>query len=115
MIPSVSILCQPTVALVDEVVDNRGTRELATEYLNYLYSDEAQALEAQNYYRPSTQSVYDQFVFDTDSKVITEIPADGRWIIDDVELTNIDHFGGWTAAKEKHFYDGGLFDSIYEE
>lgn len=115
VIPSVSILCQPTVALVDEVVDNRGTRELATEYLNYLYSDEAQALEAQNYYRPSTQSVYDQFVFDTDSKVITEIPADGRWIIDDVELTNIDHFGGWTAAKEKHFYDGGLFDSIYEE
>ena len=114
VVPSVSILCQPTVAVVDEVVDNRGSRDVATEFLNYLYSDEAQRLEAQNYYRPSTQSVYDEFVFHTDSKTVTEIPADGKWIIDGVDLTNIEHFGGWKAAKEKHFYDGGLFDSIYE-
>ena len=114
VVPSVSILCQPTVAVVDEVVDDRGSRDVATEFLNYLYSDEAQRLEAQNYYRPSTQSVYDEFVYDTDSKTITEIPADGKWIIDGVDLTNIEHFGGWKEAKEKHFYDGGLFDSIYE-
>ena len=114
VIPSVSILCQPTVALVDEVVDDRGTRDVSTEYLNFLYSDEAQHVEAQNYYRPSTQSVYDEYIFDTDSTTITAIPEDGKWIIDSIELTNIDHFGGWKAAKEKHFYDGGLFDSIYE-
>ncbi len=115
VIPSVSILCQPTVAVVDEVVDDRGTRDVATEFLNYLYSDEAQRLEAQNYYRPSTQSIYDEFVFDTDSKTITEIPSDGKWIIDSVELTDIEHFGGWKEAKAKHFVDGGLFDTIYEE
>jgi sulfate transport system substrate-binding protein len=115
VIPSVSILCQPTVAIVDEVVDDRGTRDVATAYLEYLYSDEAQALEAENFYRPSTQSVYEQFVSDTDSNVITEIPSDGKWIVDNIELTNIDHFGGWTEAKAKHFADGGLFDSIYEE
>ena len=55
VVPSVSILCQPTVAVVDEVVDERKTREVATEYLNYLYSDDAQRLEAQWYYRPSNQ------------------------------------------------------------
>lgn len=115
VVPSVSILCQPTVAVVDEVVDDRDTRDVATAYLEYLYSDEAQELEAQNYYRPSTQSVYDEYIYDTDSKVITEIPEDGKWIIDDIELTDIDHFGGWTEAKQKHFVDGGLFDSIYEE
>ena len=53
VVPSVSILCQPTVSVVDEVVDKRGTRDVATEYLNYLYSDEAQKLEAEWYYRPS--------------------------------------------------------------
>jgi sulfate transport system substrate-binding protein len=115
VIPSVSILCQPTVAIVDEVVDNRGTRDVATAYLEYLYSDEAQALEAQNFYRPSTQSVYDQYVYDTDSNVITEIPSDGKWIVDSVTLTDINHFGGWKEAKAKHFADGGVFDSIYEE
>ena len=55
VVPSVSILCQPTVAVVDEVVDKRGTRDVATEYLNYLYSDEAQKLEAEWYYRPSDE------------------------------------------------------------
>lgn len=55
VVPSVSILCQPTVSVVDEVVDKRGTRDVATEYLNYLYSDEAQKLEAEWYYRPSDQ------------------------------------------------------------
>lgn len=115
VIPSVSILCQPTVAVVDEIVDDRGTRDVATAYLDYLYSDEAQEIEAQNYYRPSTQSVYDEYVYDTDSRTITALPEDGTWIIDDIELTNIDHFGGWKEAKQTHFVDGGLFDQIYEQ
>lgn len=115
VVPSVSILCQPTVAIVDEVVDDRGTREVATAYLEYLYADEAQELEAQNYYRPSTESVYNEYIYDTDSKVITEIPEDGKWIIDDIDLTDINHFGGWAEATNVHFVDGGLFDSIYEE
>jgi sulfate transport system substrate-binding protein len=115
VIPSVSILCQPTVAVVDEVVDNRGTRDVATEYLNYLYSEEAQKLEAENYYRPSNETVLKQYETTTDSNTITEIPSDGKWIISNVELTDISHFGGWKEAKAKHFADGGLFDSIYEE
>jgi sulfate transport system substrate-binding protein len=115
VIPSVSILCQPTVAVVDEVVDSRGTREVATEYLSYLYSDDAQRLEAENFYRPSNQSILSEYEYDTDSKTITEIPEDGKWIISNIELTDISHFGGWKEAKAKHFADGGLFDSIYEE
>ena len=115
VIPSVSILCQPTVAVVDEVVDERGTREVATAYLEYLYSEDAQRLEAENYYRPSNPDVLAEFVFDTDEKTITEVPDDGKWIIEDIELTDINHFDGWTAALEKHFVDDGVFDSIYEE
>ena len=115
VVPSVSILCQPTVAVVDEVVDSRGTRDVATEYLQYLYSDEAQKLEAKNYYRPSNQEILAEYTADGDSNTITEIPSDGKWIITNVELTDISHFGGWKEASEKHFTDGPLFDSIYEE
>ena len=115
VIPSVSILCQPTVAIVDPVVDERGTRDVATAYLQYLYSDEAQRIETENYYRPSTKAIYDEYILDSDSTTITEIPSDGKWILDSVELTDIAHFGGWTEAQAKHFADGGLFDSIYEE
>lgn len=114
--PSVSILCQPTVAIVDEVVDSRGTRDVATEYLSYLYSDEAQRIEAENYYRPSDEAILAEYTLDTDSKTITEIPADGKWIITDgFALTDIAHFGGWTEAAAKHFADGAIFDSFYEE
>lgn len=115
IVPSTSILCQPTVAIVDEVVDSRGTRDVATEYLQYLYSDEAQKLEAENYYRPSNESILAEYETTGESNVITEIPADGKWIITNVELTNIEHFGGWKEASEKHFVDGALFDSIYEQ
>jgi sulfate transport system substrate-binding protein len=115
VVPSVSILCQPTVAIVDEVVDKRGTREVATEYLNYLYSDEAQRLEAEWYYRPSNSDILAEYAYEGEGKTITELPADGKWIITDIDLTDIAHFGGWTAATEKHFADGALFDSIYEE
>lgn len=116
VVPSTSILCQPTVAVVDKVVDKKGTRDVATEYLKYLYSDEAQKLEAENYYRPSNHTILAEFETKTDSNVITEIPKDGKWIITyNVDLTDIDHFGGWDKANEKHFVDGALFDRIYEE
>ncbi|MGN1392790.1 MAG: sulfate ABC transporter substrate-binding protein [Succinivibrionaceae bacterium] len=114
VVPSVSILCQPTVALVDEVVDDRGTREVATGYLNYLYSPEAQKLEAQWYYRPSNETVLNEFKYEGKDKVIKSIPQDGKWIITNVDLTNIAHFGGWTVTAKKHFANGGIFDSIYE-
>ena len=97
--PSVSILCQPTVAVVDEVTRVNGTRRLAEEYLNYLYSDEAQHLAAQYYYRPSNPDILAQY---------------GDRFDLSVELVTIDDFGGWAAAQEKFFADGGEFDMIYE-
>lgn len=115
VVPSVSILCQPTVAIVDEVVDERGTREVATEYLSYLYSDEAQRLEAENYYRPSNEEILAEYATEDEGNTITELPEDGKWINTNVELTDISNFGGWTEATETHFVDGGIFDSIYEE
>ncbi len=98
--PSVSILAQPSVAVVDSVVDKRGTREAATEYLSYLYSDEAQRVAGKNYYRPSDPEILNEFadVFDLD-----------------VNLVTIDDFGGWDKAQTEHFADGGVFDQIYEE
>ena len=98
--PSISILAQPSVAVVDEVVDNRGTRDVATEYLSYLYSDEAQRIAGDNYYRPSNQEILKEYsdVFDLD-----------------LELVTINDFGGWDEAQEKHFADGGVFDQIYEQ
>lgn len=115
VVPSVSILCQPTVAVVDEVVDKRGTRDVATEYLYYLYSDEAQKLEAEWYYRPSDEDILSEFVYEGDSNTLTELPEDGKWIITSVDLTDISHFGGWSKATATHFADGGLFDAIFEE
>lgn len=98
--PSISILAQPSVAIVDEVVDKRGTREVATEYLSYLYSDEAQKIAGDNYYRPSNEEILKEYsdVFNLD-----------------INLVTIDDFGGWDEAQEKHFADGGIFDQIYEE
>lgn len=97
--PSVSILCQPTVAVVDEVTRMNGTRRLAEEYLNYLYSDEAQHLAAQYYYRPSNEEILAQY---------------GDRFDLDVQLFTIDAFGGWQEAQERFFSDGGEFDRIYE-
>ncbi|MBQ8707028.1 MAG: sulfate ABC transporter substrate-binding protein [Succinivibrionaceae bacterium] len=115
VVPSISILCQPTVAVVDEVVDDHGTREVATDYLNYLYSDEAQRVEAKWYYRPSNQAILKEFAHTSNSNTITSIPADGKWIVTNVELTDIGHFGGWKQTIAKHFANGALFDSIYEK
>ena len=115
VVPSVSILCQPTVAVVDEVAKKHKTTDAAKEYLSYLYSEAAQEIEAQNFYRPSNKDVYAKYVFTAEGNTIKEIPADGKWINDNINLTNIEHFGGWTAARAKHFADGANFDQIYEQ
>lgn len=98
--PSISILAQPSVAVVDSVVDSKGTREVATEYLSYLYSDEAQRIAGDNYYRPSNQEILQEYadVFDLN-----------------INLVTIDDFGGWEEAQQTHFTDGGIFDQIYEK
>ena len=97
--PGISILAQPSVAVVDAVVDEKGTRDVATEYLNYLYSDDAQRIAGDNYYRPSNEDILKEYsdVFDLD-----------------INLVTIDDFGGWKEAQETHFSDGGVFDQIYE-
>lgn len=97
--PSVSILAQPSVAVVDEVVDYRDTRAVATEYLNYLYSDEAQEIVAENYFRPTNEKILKKYsdTFDLN-----------------IDLANISDYGGWDEVQEKHFTDGGIFDQIYE-
>ena len=99
VIPSISILAEPSVAIVDKVVDKRGTRELATEYLNYLYSDEGQHIAAKNHYRPSNKEILAQYKeFDPN-----------------VNLISIERFGGWDKAQGTHFSNGGIFDQIYEK
>jgi sulfate transport system substrate-binding protein len=97
--PSISILAQPSVAVVDYVVDKRDTRDVATEYLIYLYSDDAQRIAAENYYRPSNENILNEYsdVFDLN-----------------MELVTIKDFGGWDEVQSKHFADGGIFDEIYE-
>ncbi|MDO5680806.1 MAG: sulfate ABC transporter substrate-binding protein [Pelistega sp.] len=98
--PSLSILCEPPVAIVDSVVDKKGTRELATAYLKFLYTEEAQKVIAKNFYRP------------TDEKVKAE--TQDRFA--KLDLVTIDkEFGGWTQAQEKFFKDGGEFDLIYKK
>jgi sulfate transport system substrate-binding protein len=98
--PPLSILAEPPVAIVDENVDKKGTREVATEYLNYLYSDEGQRLAGKHYYRPSNPDITKEFsdVFVLNMRLVT---------IDDPL------FGGWEVAQKRHFDDGGLFDKIY--
>ena len=97
VVPSISILAEPPVAVVDKVVDRHGTRALAEEYLKYLYSPEAQDLAAKNYYRPRLESVA--------AKYAANFPK--------VPLITIDQFGGWNKAQSTHFADGGTFDQIY--
>ena len=98
VVPSVSILAEPPVAVVDKVVDKRGTRAVAEAYLQYLYSPEAQELEAQNFYRPRLESVA--------AKYAANFPKIPLFTIDET-------FGGWDKAQKTHFADGGVFDQIY--
>lgn len=97
VVPSVSILAEPPVTVVDKVVDKRGTRDVATAYLQYLYSPEGQKIAGDNYYRPTDPKVAAQF-----DKLFPKI-----------KLFSVDELGGWTQAQRLHFNDGGLFDAIY--
>ncbi|MEW6199406.1 MAG: sulfate ABC transporter substrate-binding protein [Planctomycetota bacterium] len=96
--PSISILAEPPVTVVDKTVDKRGTRAVATAYLEYLYSPEGQEIVAKHYYRPRLKAVTE--------KHAAQFP--------EVKLLTIDEdFGGWAKAQKEHFADGGLFDQIY--
>ncbi|OXM87806.1 sulfate ABC transporter substrate-binding protein [Paenibacillus rigui] len=98
--PSISVLAEPPVAVVDKVVDKKGTREVAQAYLEYLYTEEGQTIAAKNYYRPRLESVAKKFENQF-----------GK-----VNLFTVDEepFGGWTKTQKTHFADGGVFDQIYK-
>jgi sulfate/thiosulfate transport system substrate-binding protein len=98
VIPSLSILAEPSVSWVDKNVDAHGTREVAEAYLKYLYSPEAQDLAAKNHYRPRLAEVMERYK--------AQFPVLPLFTVDEV-------FGGWQAAQTKHFDDGGIFDQIY--
>lgn len=99
VVPPVSILAEPPVAVVDKVVDKRGTRAVAEAYLNHLYSEEGQRLAAKHYYRPRRPEF-------ADAADVARFPAVRRLTVDEV-------FGGWQKAQREHFADGGVFDRIY--
>ncbi|MBI4023800.1 MAG: sulfate ABC transporter substrate-binding protein [Verrucomicrobia bacterium] len=98
VVPSISILTEPTVSLVDKVANRRGTRAVAQAYLEYLYSEEGQEIAARNYYRPRLESAA--------VKYARQFPKIDLFTIDEV-------FGGWQKAQKTHFNDGGIFDQIY--
>jgi sulfate/thiosulfate transport system substrate-binding protein len=99
VVPSVSILAEPPVAVVDKIVDKHGTRAAAEAYLNFLYTPEAQDIIARNYFRPRNVTVA--------AKYRSQFP--------EMKLFTIDrNFGGWAKAQAVHFNDGGLFDQEYE-
>ncbi|WP_429570897.1 sulfate ABC transporter substrate-binding protein [Paraburkholderia sp. JPY419] len=99
VVPSASILAEPPVAVVDKVVDKRGTRKVAEAYLQFLYSEEGQEIAAKNFYRPRSNRV---------PPVLTDrFPKLKLYTVDDT-------FGGWANAQKTHFADGGVFDSIYQ-
>ncbi|MFD0590766.1 sulfate ABC transporter substrate-binding protein [Paenibacillus sp. GCM10027627] len=95
--PTLSILAEPPVAIVDKTVDDRGTREVSEAYLQYLYSDEGQKIAGKHYYRPTNETIAAEFK--------DQFPA--------LELLSIKDFGGWNEAQTKHFSEGGIFDQIY--
>lgn len=97
--PSTSILAEPPVAVVDSVVDKKGTRDVAEAYLQYFYTDVGQELIAKHYYRPRNEEIL--------AKYKDQFPSLHLFTIDDV-------FGGWQEAQKIHFSDGGVFDKIYQ-
>ena len=97
--PSRSILAEPPVALVDKNIDRHNSRKVAEAFVNYLYTEEAQEIEARDFYRPRNPAIL--------AKYKANFP--------NIPLTTIDtDFGGWTKAQQTHFADGGVFDSIYQ-
>ena len=102
--PSISILAEPPVAVVDKVVDKRGTRKIAQAYLEYLYTPEGQELAFKHYYRPALVEK-DPFLATRNKNTFSK-----------VKLFTIDEaFGGWSKVQKAHFGDGGVFDQIYEK
>lgn len=99
IVPSLSILAEPPVTLVDKVVDKRGTRKVAEAYLNYLYSPQGQELAGKHFYRPRLEAVAKTYE--------KQFPKVNLFTIDEV-------FGGWKKAQQTHFNDGGVFDKIYQ-
>lgn len=99
VIPSVSILCEPTVSVVDKVVDKKGTRKVAEEYLNYLYSPEGQEIAAKRYYRPRADAVA--------KKYAAQFPKIKLFTLQEI-------IGDWQKTNKIHFADGGLFDQLYQ-
>jgi sulfate/thiosulfate-binding protein len=100
VVPSISILAEPSVSIVDKVVDRRHTRKVAQAYLEFLYTPEGQELCAKHFYRPRNPAVA--------AKYTHRFPSLNLLTIEDPL------FGGWTKAQKKHFDDGGIFDRIYE-
>jgi sulfate/thiosulfate-binding protein len=99
VVPSLSVLAEPPVTVVDKVVDRRGTRKVAEAYLNYLYSDAGQELAGKHYYRPINEKIA--------AKYASQFPK--------LKLLTVDEIaGGWTKAQKTHFADGGTFDQIYQ-
>jgi len=99
VVPSISILAEPPVSVVDKVVDKKGTRAVAQAYLEYLYTPEGQEIVARNYYRPRLDAVV--------KKYSSTFPK--------IKLVTIDEvFGGWQKAQKTHFSDGAIFDQIYQ-
>ena len=97
--PSLSILAEPPVSVVDQNVDKKGTRKVAEAYLNYLYSEEGQRIAAKHFYRPRNQAVAAEFAQQFPQLKLVTIDAD---------------FDGWKSAQPKFFNDGGVFDQIYQ-
>jgi sulfate/thiosulfate transport system substrate-binding protein len=99
VVPSLSILAEPPVSVVDKVVDKRGTRAVAEAYLQYLYSPEGQEVAARNFYRPRSEAVAKKYAS----------------VFPKIKLVTVDGvFGGWQNAQKTHFADGGIFDQIYQ-
>lgn len=96
IVPSITVLAEPPVAVVDKIANKKGTLDAAREYLSYLYSPAAQEIIAKNYYRP------------TDAKIAAKYAAR----FPKTQLLNIADFGGWKVAQQKHFDDGGVFDQV---
>ncbi len=100
VVPAISIVAEPPVAVIDKFVDKHGTQAVAEAYVNYLYSPEGQEIAARHYYRPRLKSVAEKYA--------KKFPELRLLTIDD------EAFGGWTNAQKKHFDDGGIFDRIYQ-
>ncbi|HJQ57082.1 MAG TPA: sulfate ABC transporter substrate-binding protein [Vineibacter sp.] len=99
IVPSLSILAEPPVTVVDKVVDKKGTRKVAEAYLNFLYTKPAQDIIGKNHYRPTDPEIA--------AKYASKFPK--------LELVDITKFGGWAKAQPEHFGDGGVFDQIYQK